>query len=140
MSRRFRIANEKPKAYRKVFAGNLKPLGLECCPNNDHCWVPATTIWIHDGAKGSSKIGGFARRGLHEAMPYKWRNFQVTPQVCWNCMRTREHISQILTMDERRNLAEHIVKDQQHKPKGRKGAGPVLTDIEMFFDNAEALL
>lgn len=132
ISRRRQIQQEKPKAYRKLFAANMKRLS-ECCEGT-HVWGPMTTLWIHDGAGKSYMIDGFKRRGFREAMPFKANGYVYFPQMCWNCVQTREKVVEDLTWAERqRTLADHIKADIKGKPRGKKGADLMLEDFDDLF-------
>lgn len=129
ISRRKRLWAENPKKAAKVFAQNPKRLA-DCC-DGEHVWVPASTLWIHDNGKGAYKIGGYWRRGLREAHPYKDADFQVTPQMCWYCIKTRDKRMPLISWSQRqRTLAEHILLDKKSKPRGRKGAETMIEDYD----------
>lgn len=128
ISRRRRLQQEQPTLYKKVCGHNPKKLN-ECC-EDEHVWVPATTLWIHDNAKGAYKIDGYLRRGLREAAPYRDNGFRVIPQMCWNCVHTREMRSQIVSWSERRKtLADHIQTDKVKK-RGRQGRNTMIEDYD----------
>lgn len=130
ISRRERIANEKPKAYKKVFASNPKRLN-ECC-EGPHAWVPATVLWIHDDlSRKGSMIDGFKRRGFKEGQQYKYDGNIIIPQICWNCKCTREKIVPDLTWAERQmTLAQHIQRDSKGKPRGKLGRDAMLDNLD----------
>lgn len=142
ISRRRKIAQEKPRAYRQLFGQNHKGLfEPHTCPGVEawgkHIWVPATHLWIHDKVKGF-KIGGVNRRGFSEAQSYEYDDFRIVPQICWSCVMTRELMTPVMTWSERqKSLADHIREGMQHKPKGKKGKPTMIEDYEELLDNIE---
>lgn len=132
ISRRRRISNEKPKAYKKLFASNPKRLSEDPC--EVHTWVPATTLWIHDNSKKGNLIDGFRRRGFHEAQMYKSSGYIVIPQICWSCTCTREKIVPDLSWAERQAILDKLSKEQyKGKPRGKLGGDSMLEDFEDLF-------
>lgn len=140
ITRRKRIWQEKPKAYRQIFGPNRKGLDeqTECQAMEaygKHVWVPATHLWIHDAKKGF-KLDGINRRGFSEAETYEYDGFRVVPQICWSCIATRELMSPVIPWSARQTLAQHILNDKR-KPKGKRGQECMLEDYDELFDNIE---
>lgn len=138
ISRRRQIKSEKPKAYAKIFSANDKGL-LDCCPPHMHIWVPMTHLWIHDGAGSKYKIGGFDRRGFREAMPYKIEGYRVIPQMCWNCIHTRELITEVTPWGYR-SVAQQIILDNNGKKRGKPGSDIMMHDLSDIMDNTVVLV
>lgn len=127
------LALADPKQYNDYYEGNRKGLSSRC---EHHLWVPMTHLWIHDGAKRGYVINGIKRRGFQEAMPYTSGNYSVAPQMCSNCCKTRERITENRPWAERRSLAEQIVSDNKRKKRRRKISKP---DAAVMSDLSELL-
>lgn len=125
------LAMDSPKKYNDFYEGNRKGLADTC---DQHLWVPMTHLWIHDNGRRGHVINGVKRRGFTEAMPYKVGDYQVVPQMCSNCCKTRERITKIVPWTERNTLAEQIVKDgkrrkRRKRTKPTKPTGAMMTDL-----------
>lgn len=132
INRRRDIQKTKPKAYKKLFAMNPKRLDESC--DGTHVWVPMTILWIHDGNGKGSMIDGFKRRGFSEATTFEHNGYRFVPQMCWNCVATRELVLPVMSWSERqKTLADHIAAAQKGKPRGKIGADVMLDDFDDLF-------
>ena len=140
ISRRKQISAEKPKAYAKIFTANNKGL-KSCCEPHQHCWVPMTHLWIHDGASAKGyTISGFKRRGFKEATPFKDGEWLIVPQMCWYCVKSREVINQTAPWkDKYRTVAAQIIKDNKGKNRGRAGSDIMMHDLDDLFETLVTL-
>ena len=104
ITRRKDLYNSSPASAKEMFSSNPRGLVEDC--GAEHVWIPATTVWIHDEARGGYKIDGVKRRGLTEAFPYvdKASKIRVLPQVCNNCSATREREVPVISAEDRAAL------------------------------------
>lgn len=117
IKRRNAAYEESSKNYFKVFGPNLKPLQDAC---EEHVWVPATHLWIHDEKKqrGAFTLEGIRRRSFAEASPYvEPGGVSVTPQICWNCCEAAREIRTKKTTYEER---EQVTKANKKEARARK--------------------
>lgn len=128
------LAAADPKEYNKFYEGNRKGL-IDTC--DEHLWIPMSHLWIHDGGKRGQVINGIRRRGFQEAMPYTCGKHVVVPQMCWNCCKTRERITENTPWAERRSLAQQIVSDNKRRKRRRRSTPK--TDTAMITDLSDLL-
>lgn len=124
------------KFYKGRYEGNCKGMKPTC--EKEHVWVPMTFLWIHDGARRGHLINGIKRRGFSEAMPFKVDDYQVLPQMCWYCNKTRERINKLVPWQERATLTEQIIKDgkrRKRRPRNTAVKAPngMLTDLDKLL-------
>lgn len=112
LAERIALLNRNEKEYVEIYGANLKPLHKTC--KGKCAWTPATVLWIHD-SKAKSAIDDVYRRGFTEARPYYWKDYQIQPQICWNCLSWRERE---VSLQESTTLAQKILEDR--KPKRRR--------------------
>ena len=125
IARRRDLHARKHELFSKIHVVNPKGLlrSEEC---NNHIWVPATHLFIHDSATNKTILNGVRTRGFQEAKPWTDDGCTVVPQMCWSCDATREREILLQTTEER--LAEL----QASRPKKKKGKK--ASHIEASFD------
>lgn len=110
MSRRRKLMKQKPDVYKKVWRVN--PKGIHQAKDCDeHIWIPATHVAIHDSTSKHKLSGVIKSRGFTEAKPFVEDGVTVVPQVCNHCDATRELEIHI------RTTAERLADQEANKPK-----------------------
>lgn len=122
IARRKLLLEQKPRVAKELFSSNPRGLVEDC--GKPHVWIPASTVWIHDGKKRGHVINGIKRRGLQEAMAYndRDRGVLVVPQVCNNCCAMRElespirshEATQLEKKKQRRNLRRELSRKKKN--------------------------
>ena len=127
IAHRRKYAEENAKDYPKYYSGNLK--GLSKCCEEECVWVPMSILWIHNKVKKGYMLNGVKRRGFTEAFAYTADDRQIVPQMCWNCVATREHD---VTWKGRQSLKDAIIAD--NKPKKRRPRKPKAAGAGVLSD------
>lgn len=113
---RIDLLKEDPETFKEKMGSNPKGLH-ERCKNGQCVFVPATFLWIHDN-KSDTNLDGYRVRAFREALPFKDGDYQVVPQICWNCIEnTRDHYIKRKVV---RSVEQQLVSDNSRRRRRRK--------------------
>jgi hypothetical protein len=115
----------KSKMFWDIHNANPKGLvkSVDC---KGHCWVPASTLHIHDALAKKLEINSVKLRAFNEALTWTDDGCIIVPQMCQHCDATSEREIRIQSHEER------VAEVEASKPKKER---KVKNVIESSFDS-----